>query len=919
MEVEEDVRQEVVKRLLRLGWHKEQLRYKPEWQVPATPHDISKREAGHKFNACGSADLAAFVDGQHIPSHLRVLFEFKEPDIDVGIGQLERYMSSEPSVKMGYWTNGTKSAAVYRTPDLEYVVVHDAPLPKPDDDFTKPPKDVLTFKKLREPEAGELTVKFKELLDTTVASDTRSTRREAQLDQLANVLLVKLDSDGKAAVDPDSPVSFRVIQNPSDSDKSATVKATADAVRSAFANLWSQRRTELFNNTDTSTLNLSDETIFAIVNALSGFRLLDLHNDTVATAFQVFRASSLKAKEGQYFTPHRLIRALVKVMDIEYGDKVIDPAAGTGGFVMEAARQIHERYVKTPADQHRFVKWANEKAFAVDIDPIGVKLTRAMMVAIGDGSTHTLLGDSLRSHKWMSDYPTLLGPLADGQYTVAITNPPFGKGLKLSETDARKMDFTITKAASSGGDHVALELGLVFLERCWRLVQVGGRVGIILPETYFFSHKYRWLPKWLEGRLALRGMFNIPMEAFQEFCRAKTNFYVFEKIGEGPEPEEEGPSREGRPEPRPDGPDAGKDEQTLRRSEGRVSIPRPSWFDENTVVVSTAATCGIDHDGRLLVKYDPLTGSPVEVDGVKVENNELLEDVEALLSGKDTKTLTRVPVDAVSLGTAVPAYYAEHYTQAIEDLLTEREDLEGFEVMSIADLIKKRYIEVFPGHGSPSKNIRKGEVPYIKVSDLRAGLVNINPTNRVPRALAERYWRGSTSHLQAFDLLTPARASKNIGDFCVLMPGQEEVLLTREILVFRAASEAPTGKKGSGRGQALFDQFYLLWALTLNEVRDQWHRVVFMQTNREDVGGRYTEILVPVPPSREAADRVSAPFREYCTKLAEARTRLARYLEDGQHHFFVGSATDPAEDEAVSDDAEEEAASDDAVGENDED
>ncbi len=59
-------------------------------------------------------------------------------------------------------------------------------------------------------------------------------------------------------------------------------------------------------------------------------------------------------------------------------------------------------------------------------------------------------------------------------------------------------------------------------------------MGIVLPETYFFSHMYRWLPGWLEGRFVLRGMLNVAMEAFEEFCRAKTNFYIFEKIGNGP-------------------------------------------------------------------------------------------------------------------------------------------------------------------------------------------------------------------------------------------------------------------------------------------------------------------------------------------------------------------------------------------------
>jgi hypothetical protein len=81
--------------------------------------------------------------------------------------------------------------------------------------------------------------------------------------------------------------------------------------------------------------------------------------------------------------------------------------------------------------------------------------------------------------------------------------------------------------------------------------------------------------------------------------------------------------------------------------------------------------------------------------------------------------------------------------------------------------------------------------------------MNINPTNRVPRKIAERHWRGSDSGLQPFDLLSPERTSKNIGDFCVLLPGQERVLLTKEIIVIRRGPAA------------MFDAFYLLWALTL--------------------------------------------------------------------------------------------------------
>lgn len=118
------------------------------------------------------------------------------------------------------------------------------------------------------------------------------------------------------------------------------------------------------------------------------------------------------------------------------------------------------------------------------------------------------------------------------QFTVVVTNPPFGEDLKIKAADCRAAHYSISNAAAMKGptDYADLEIGLVYVELAYRLLQVGGRVGIILPETYFFSKKYRWLSEWMSTRFKLRGMMNIPMEAFEEFCRAKTNFYIFEKI-----------------------------------------------------------------------------------------------------------------------------------------------------------------------------------------------------------------------------------------------------------------------------------------------------------------------------------------------------------------------------------------------------
>lgn len=543
---EEKVRQKVIEKLKALGWKEHRLQWKPEWRVPDTPHDFTKRERGQRYAICGSADLVAFADDSGEPHALQVIFEFKEPTIEKGRDQLIRYLASEPVVRMGYWTNGTRSLAVYKSHSNDWIEVEDAPLPQPGDDLTAPPTHPPTWKDLRQPTEAELAAALKRLVATVVAGDSRSTRREDQLRELLHALLVKVESDAwaSASAHQSKPVPFRLY-----GDRATMVKVTANAIQEQFKAYFQRQRTRVFHRDDVDHLRLTDETIFAVVDTLAPWRILGDSVELLAKAFQVFRTQALKSGEGQFLTPTRVIRPGVMALDITSEDKVIDPAGGTGGFVIEALRQVQEREFPTQAETWRLVKYANDNVYCVDIDPIGTKLTKAMMIAMQDGSTHTLIGDMIRRHLWPSKFPELeqaLGdPAVDGgiaqQFTVVVTNPPFGEDLKVSAADARSAGYTITTAAAGArrgsNQHVALEIGLIYLELAHRLLQVGGRVGIVLPETYFFSHKYRWLPDWLKDRFELRGMLNIPMEAFEEFCRAKTNFYIFEKVGNGPEEE----------------------------------------------------------------------------------------------------------------------------------------------------------------------------------------------------------------------------------------------------------------------------------------------------------------------------------------------------------------------------------------------
>ena len=214
-------------------------------------------------------------------------------------------------------------------------------------------------------------------------------------------------------------------------------------------------------------------------------------------------------------------------MKIKWEDIVLDPACGTGGFLVETMLQIQRSYPQMIEEE--LSRWAQNHIFGIEKDAIGLKLTKAIMQIAGDGSAHCVRGDSIRVHNWMRDFPHLCsGNFRNGRYSIIVTNPPFGENLKVSANDARLAGLDIAKA---GGDvYRDMEIGLIFLQRAHQWLRTGGKVGIVLPETYFFSSNYSFLLDWIRPRLKPLVVANVPMEAFQGFCRAKTNFYVFEKI-----------------------------------------------------------------------------------------------------------------------------------------------------------------------------------------------------------------------------------------------------------------------------------------------------------------------------------------------------------------------------------------------------
>ena len=807
----------LVRMLISLGWELGQMIFgKKEWRIPKSPSEATKREKVHSFSGF-PVDIAVFdsVENCGDPSHILFIVECKRKDERAGVTQLEAYFVGEPHAQLGIWANSADKSSqgvfLYRGMEgraiLKRASLSSLPIPG---EAIAPDSRVLNYSDLIEPSEQIFRKVVSDLLDKVVVRDTIVTRREDQLDQLCNILLIKLESDKQGRVDSDSPVIFRPKES---------VRKTAEDIRKAFIDLVNVYP-ETFTTENDRRLRLSDETISYCVDDLAGLRLLDMGVKSVALAFQVLRSEALKQGEGQYFTPQAVIEAGVRLMDIQQSDIIIDPACGTGGFLVQCMLEMQRKFPKI--GDANLTKWAQLHLYGIEKDAVGLKLTKAIMQIAGDGSAHCARGDSVRTHIWAKEFPHLPTAFCNGRFSIVLTNPPFGKNLKVSAKDCRLSGYSIARTVD--GTYRDIEIGLVFLERAYDLVKDNGRIGIVLPETYFFSTNYQFVVDWLKSRMKVEVVANVPMEAFQGFCRAKTNFYVFRKY-----PKE----------------DVAKHNVT---STYPISFLNPK-------------TCGIYKNGSERFKTDPTTGKRTdEID------NELIEAVTEFSLGK--KTICRFDVSASDVFTKkvlVPTYYDTRYNAATTSTL-KRLKVKG---ITIGELLDSGILSVRGGHGSPGNDQRDGEIPYIKVSDIRALRMNVNPTNLIPLKVAEGFWRGKESGLQAWDILTPNRASSNIGEFAIVMPGEERVVLTKEMFVFRVLDKT------------IWDSFYLFWALCLQCVREQWRRIVLMQTNREDCGERYREIVLPNPPNKLWAHKMSAAFEKYFMTVANARRDFVASLKEG--------------------------------------
>jgi type I restriction enzyme M protein len=184
-------------------------------------------------------------------------------------------------------------------------------------------------------------------------------------------------------------------------------------------------------------------------------------------------AGDTKSTAGQYFTPRALIQAIVDVVRPNATDRVVDPACGTGGFLLAAhAYATREAGNLTPPErEHLRTKFAH----GVDIGATTSRLASMNLLLHGLGS---ITGESLISSK-----DSLTADPGE-RYSVVLANPPFGRSsssdIGSEDTDGAEIyrqDFVVTTSNKQ----------LNFLQHIMTILDINGRAAVVLPDNVLFE------------------------------------------------------------------------------------------------------------------------------------------------------------------------------------------------------------------------------------------------------------------------------------------------------------------------------------------------------------------------------------------------------------------------------------------------
>ncbi|MEK7116820.1 MAG: N-6 DNA methylase [Patescibacteria group bacterium] len=253
--------------------------------------------------------------------------------------------------------------------------------------------------------------------------------------------------------------------------------------------------------TSDEKIKLSSATLISIVGILEQKAISQTKDDLIGLAYESFLPSIFRGEGlGQFFTPDRIKEFMIEILDPRVGNLIIDPAFGSGGFLVLSYKRLlgnikSSNWNQTKKDEEKS-KLSSEYLYGIEINSRLEIACKTNMYLHGDGRTKIYRGNGLLD----------TDDIEEGKFDIVVTNPPFGAKIDKEEI-LNKFELGIKRNKQQSE--------VLFLERCVRLAKPEtGRIGIVLPESVLMNTNFQPVRDWLDQNVTIDAIFKMPSYAF---------------------------------------------------------------------------------------------------------------------------------------------------------------------------------------------------------------------------------------------------------------------------------------------------------------------------------------------------------------------------------------------------------------------
>ena len=293
--------------------------------------------------------------------------------------------------------------------------------------------------------------------------------------------------------------------------------------------------------TGNEQISLSDHGVAYIASEIAKYSFLDATVDVKGTAYETIVSNTLKQEAGQFFTPRNVIKCMVEILNPTIHSRVLDPACGSGGFLVMVLDHVRKQItknmypelsdalieVKANSDEvnDKVREYAENMIFGFDFDPDLKKAAKMNMVMAGDGHSNIFNINSLEyPNGTLLDKDVVTAAVAKsverkgdgldcdtkfalsnamGKFDMIFTNPPFGSKVEVASTIAENYELKAYSAPE-----------VLFIEQCYNFLKPGGKMGIVLPDGILGNPNTEPVRKWILQHFKLLVSIDLPVETF---------------------------------------------------------------------------------------------------------------------------------------------------------------------------------------------------------------------------------------------------------------------------------------------------------------------------------------------------------------------------------------------------------------------